>query len=358
MFNTYKTMFKESTQGYRAPMTQGYWVRREVTSDFSHLHNHELNRCFSSNPGEAKKYGFSEHQAEEFRRRRDKVKESIRKDGVSSTASIKACEYDGRYFITDGQARREAIDILNSELQEGEPKYAIAVDYYHVNSAQDVLKEIFAANQFHTPWRTDDKMRTAIEFDGNESVKDAYSVIASKQRNLIDAFPQRTISMSILYEIVFGSSTANRWEKIQNCHFGHKSYWKQSLRFIDDVLVPFMETLKKNMGGVTGITKKHVNTMTQLKFIRNYTKLFKNFTPWLNANYPKASEEEMWNSLKTVFINWAETITPARLDKINTKSAPVALNAILIQMNEIVGSMSKDSKILRAYFAHCVKNND
>lgn len=330
-------------------------VCAEYRTNFNDLLNYDGNRCYYLDMKEALSHGYTAKQCKEFNQRVKQLENAIETTGIAKSATIIACEYDGRYFITDGQGRRAAIDRLNARLPEGKEKYGLHVNFYHLNSAEELLDEIFKANAFHHAWKTDDKMRTYARIDKDGAVLAAYNVLCKKYAELQEILPN-SITMTVLYETVFGDS--GRWNVnwAKKCVFTSSSYWKYSLCFIDNVMKPFLEEIKKNKESGVGITsQKQVTTLTQQKVVRAYVKLFKELEKWAESHGQNV--ENMRDYLVKGFLSWIRMINKEKIDHLNFKSAPVTYASFCRDLAEYVpGDNKKLEKQMKKFLAEQINN--
>lgn len=325
-------MSNNAAQGKALISSEHGLLNVEYRTHFNDLLNFDGNRCFYQDPNEAIKHGYTAKQAHEFDQRVIQMENAMEKGGIAKATMITACEYDGRFFITDGQGRRAAIDNLNARLPEGKPKYGIHVAFFHVKDANELLGEILKANAFHHAWKTDSKMRMFASLAADGNVKVAYDTIVKKIEELQSIIPN-SISMTSLYEGAFGD--AGRWDMnyADKCTFNSNKYWKYFLGFIDNVLKPFLEGVKKNFNSSVGIDqKKQVKSITQQKALRSYIKLFKELEKWSAAQ--GLDVNKMRDALIEKFIAWGENLTTSTIDKINFKSAKVTDTSIYRQIAE------------------------
>lgn len=330
-------------------------VCAEYRTNFDDLLNYDGNRCYYLDMNEALNHGYTSKQCREFNQRVKQLANAMETNGVAKSSAITACEYDGRYFITDGQGRRAAIDLLNSTLPAGKEKYGLHVLFFHLNNQDELLDEIFKANAFHHAWKTDDKMRTFAKIDKDGNVQAAYDVISKKYAELQEIIPN-SLTMSVLYEVVFGDS--GRWSSswAKKCTFTSNSYWKYSLSFIDTVLKPFLEEIKKNYNSGVGIShKKHIITLTQQKVVRAYVKLFKELERWTESHNFKV--EDFREYLIKGFLSWTRMLNKERIDHLNFKSAPVTYASFCRDLAEYVpGDNKKMEKELKKFLSEQIKN--
>lgn len=331
-------------------------LKVEYRTNFDDLLNFDGNRCYYQDVNEAIKHGYTAKQANEFNRRVVQMENSIAQTGVAKATMLSACEYDGRFFITDGQGRRAALDNLNANRAEGQPKYGIHVAFFHVKDADELLEEIIKANAIHHAWTTESKMQAFSKLAKDGNVKIAYDTIQKKIEELQTIIPN-SISLCTLYEGAFGD--ASRWNMnyAEKCTFNSPKYWKYFLGFVDNVLKPFLESLKKNYNSTVGIDqKKQLKSLTQQKALRSYIQLFKNLEKWCDVEGYDINT--MRKTLIEKFVTWGETITIKDLNKINFKSAKVTNNIIYRQIAEQAGSDRKYDAKVNKYLKYMINEAD
>lgn len=128
------------------------------------LHFLLFNRCWTDNS----EFGYSVKERIDFLKRKNELKESIRKNGyLACYTPITLYDYKDKLFVIDGQARLAAITELN---EEEENKNTIFVPCFvrTIDNFDMILEHIKVLRKFETPH---EKEKDTIKLEGKRYYK-------------------------------------------------------------------------------------------------------------------------------------------------------------------------------------------
>lgn len=146
----------------------------------------DTNRCGYLTKDEALNNGFSEMDWNKFVSRANKIKNIIKKKGFSNASFfILAKDEEGKIYILDGQGRRMALKLLESDNSFNFTNAEFVCDLYtEPMSTTEMAKLIIDLNTGNTNWQNKDIRRSNALASDDEKVREAYKYTKS----LIDKY--------------------------------------------------------------------------------------------------------------------------------------------------------------------------
>lgn len=288
--------------------------KTEWRTNFDDLYFYKGNRCHFIDDIEAITHGFSIKDANKFGKRVDKLSKHLSSEEICPVVPVTVCEYDGTYYVTDGQGRIEAVKRNNESISKEEDKEGLMVIFNHVKDEEALVNAILASNVCRGNFSASDKLHLYAS-----KSKEFYPVYVSMVDicNKLDSINDTNIDMNLILEAAFNDGARFRGNFEEKYSFSSKNYWKNFPVFINGFMVPYLEAIRNN----ENINKREINTLVQQKAWRTYVKFFRKLELYAKDN--NISLEEMRETFTNVFINWISLATKSVIDKLNFKGAGV-----------------------------------
>ena len=137
----------------------------------------DTNRCGYLKKEEALNNGFSEADWDKFVKRAKKLKKVIKTKGFSRASFfVLAKDEKGNLYLLDGQGRRKALELMQTEDKVDFSNWEFVCDLYNEPmSKQEMSKLIIDLNTGNTNWQTKDLRRSNALSTDDEEVKIAYN---------------------------------------------------------------------------------------------------------------------------------------------------------------------------------------
>lgn len=271
-------------------------------NEFMNVKNIRENRCAINDLDEARADFYSEAQHKEFiSRTKGYVKMFKESKGWSRFCPATVFEFDGEYYIGDGQGRRAALKYLNRSRSDVRIA-SIPVTIHHMRKYEDMVDAIVALNSRNKNWKKLDMVRADAIKSGKTEFLELVNEVSS----------ELGCTSSIATYILIGSKATHRDDKGYKPYFYYDAIVKalkecqaifpETKRFRNDAhirtFVPFFklvcETASReasdiglNLTLAVGIIKKYFETKSEnaldLFFKGHFTTVKANFVDHFNG---------------------------------------------------------------------------
>lgn len=288
--------------------------KTEWRTNFDDIFYYKGNRCHYIDETEAVDNGFSTKDANKFSKRVNKLSKHLSLEEICPVVPVTVCEYDGRYYVTDGQGRIEAVKKNNASISREEDKEGLMVIFNHVKDEQALIEAILAANVCRGNFSASDKLH--LYASRSEDFNAVYRLIENICEDL-DSINDTNIDVNLILEAAFNDGARFRGNFEERYSFSSKNYWKNFNVFINEFMTPYLNAIKDNVN----IGKRVTNTLVQQKAWRTYVKFFKRLEIYAENN--KIDPEEMRKTFTNIFINWISSASKPTIDSLNFKGADI-----------------------------------